>query len=89
MKKFIVLMIVAMLVASCSDQQLYDELASENVVPENEQKLSESAMLDSYLEKARWGDGTASLKLADCYHDGIGVKPYFVGMMSMLAMADQ
>lgn len=89
MKKFIVLMIVAMLVASCSDQQLYDELASENVVPENEQKLSESAMLNSYLEKARWGDGTAFLKLAECYHDGIGVKPDFVGMMSMLAMADQ
>ena len=89
MKKFIVLMIVAMFVASCSDQQLYDELARENVVPENEQKLSESAMLDSYLEKARWGDGTAFLKLAECYHDGIGVKPDFVGMMSMLAMADQ
>jgi hypothetical protein len=89
MKKFIVLMIVAMFVASCSDQQLYDELTNENVIPLNEQKLSESAMLNSYLEKARWGDGTAFLKLAECYHDGIGVKPDFVGMMSMLAMADQ
>ena len=82
-------MIVAMFVESCSDQQLYDELTSENVVPLNEQKLSESAILNSYLEKARWGDGTAFLKLAECYHDGIGVKPDFIGMMSMLAMADQ
>lgn len=89
MKKFIVLMIVAMFMASCSDQQFYDELTSENVVPLNEQKLSESDMLNSYLEKARWGDGTAFLKLAECYHDGIGVKPDFLGMMSMLVMAGQ
>lgn len=40
MKKFIVLMIVAMFVASCSDQPLYDELTNENVIPLNEQKLS-------------------------------------------------
>lgn len=89
MKKFIVLMIVAMFVASCSEKQLYEGFSSENVVTLNEQKVSESAMLNSYLEKARWGDGTAFLKLAECYHDGIGVKPDFVGMMSMLAMADQ
>lgn len=89
MKKFIVLMIVAMFMASCSEKQLYEGFSSENVVPLNEQEVSESAMLNSYLEKARWGDGTAFLKLAECYHDGIGVKPEFVGMMSMLAMADQ
>ncbi len=89
MKKFIVLMIVAMFMASCSEKQLYEGFSSENVVTLNEQKLSESVMLNSYLEKARWGDGTAFLKLAECYHDGIGVKPDFVGMMSMLAMADQ
>ena len=89
MKKSIVLMIVAMFVASCSDQQLYDVLTSENVVPLNEQKFSESTMLNSYLEKARWGDGTAFLKLAECYHDGIGVESDFLGTLTMLMMADQ
>ena len=89
MKEFIVMVILAMFVASCSEQQLYDEFSSENVVQLNEQKLSESSMLNSYLEKARWGDGTAFLKLAECYHDGIGVKPDFMGTLTMLMMADQ
>ena len=89
MRKFIVLMIVAIFMASCSEQQLYNEFSSENVVPLNEQKLSESVMLNSYLEKAKWGDGSAFLKLAECYHDGIGVKPDFMSTLTMLMMANQ
>lgn len=89
MKKFIALLIVSMFMASCSEQQLYTEFSNENVVPLNEQKISESGMLNSYLEKARWGDGSAFLKLAECYHDGIGVEPDFLGTLTMLMMADQ
>ncbi|MBP5715356.1 MAG: hypothetical protein J6X07_11770 [Prevotella sp.] len=89
MKKFIVLMIVAMFMASCSEQQLFDEFTSGQSVLVNEQKVSESVILNSYLEKARWGDGTAFLRLAECYHDGIGVKPDFMGTLTMLMMADQ
>lgn len=89
MKKFIALLIVAMFTASCSEQQLYTEFSNENVVPLNELKISESSMLNSYLEKARWGDVSAFLKLAECYHDGIGVEPDFLGTLTMLMMADQ
>lgn len=89
MKKFIVLTIVAVFMASCSEQQLLDEFTNEQSVTSSEQQDSESVILNSYLEKARWGDGNAFLKLAECYHDGIGVKADFMGMMSMLAMADQ
>lgn len=89
MKKFIILVIVAMFIASCSEQQFYGEFSNKNAVSLNEQKLSESALLNSYLEKARWGDGNAYLKLAECYHDGIGVKSDFMGTLTMLMMADQ
>lgn len=89
MKKFIVLMIVAMFMASCSEQQLFDEFTSEPSVLLSEQLASESVILNSYLEKARWGDGTAFLRLAECYHDGIGVKPDFMGTLTMLMMANQ
>lgn len=89
MKKIIVLTIVAVFMASCSEQQLLDEFTNEQFYTSSEQQDSESVILNSYLEKARWGDGNAFLKLAECYHDGIGVKADFMGMMSMLAMADQ
>ena len=89
MKKIIVLTIVAVFMTSCSEQQLLDEFTNEQFYTSSEQQDSESVILNSYLEKARWGDGNAFLKLAECYHDGIGVKADFMGMMSMLAMADQ
>ena len=42
----------------------------------------------SLLYQARWGDGSAYLKLADCYRDGIGVKKDFFGMITMVHMAE-
>lgn len=89
MKKLFVLMIVALFMASCSEQQLYHEFTSEKSVPLNEQKALESVIINSYLEKARRGDGNAFLKLAECYHDGIGVNPDFMSTLTMLMMADQ
>ena len=42
----------------------------------------------SLLHQARWGDGSAYQKLADCYRDGIGVKKDFFGMITMAHMAE-
>ena len=90
MKNFIVLLIFAILMmASCSEQQLFDEYASEVVAPQAEQETTQADVVKSYIEKARWGDGTAYLKLAECYHDGIGAKPDFMSTLTMLMMADQ
>ncbi len=75
--------------ASCSEQHLQeDRLASSKVV---EQKGGVKAPQDSVLallHQARWGDGSAYLKLADCYRDGFGVKKDFFGMITMANMAE-
>lgn len=42
----------------------------------------------SLLYQARWGDGSAYLKLADCYRCGTDVKKDFFGMIMMAAMAE-
>lgn len=36
-----------------------------------------------YLEKARWGDADAYVKLADCYRNGVGVKMDFMGSLGV------
>ena len=89
MKKFIVLTILAMLMASCSEQHLLDDYVSKTSAQLSEQEPSQTGIVNSYLEKARWGDGDAFLNLAKCYHDGIGVKSDFMGTLTMLMMADQ
>ena len=53
-----------------------------------EEKVVANDEFATLLEQARWGDGKACLKLAEFYHDGVGVKPDFVNSMTMLAMAD-
>ena len=72
MKKYLFLML-ALVIVSCSDQMLLDEarVESSNMTPVSE--------FQTLLEKARWGDGQAYLKLADCYRDGKGVKSDFIG----------
>lgn len=67
---------------SCADQLVIDEASGglPHVEP-----ACEFQML---MEKARWGDGKAYLKLADCYRDGRGVKQDFIGMLSMASLAD-
>ena len=84
-------MIVLMVLffASCSEQHLQeDRLASSKV---GEQKGVVKAPRDSVLlllHQARWGDGSAYLKLADCYRDRFGVKKDFFGMITMANMAE-
>ena len=88
--KMLSLSVLMMLfLASCSEQHLQeDRLASSKVV---EQKGVVKAPRDSVLlllHQARWGDGSAYLKLADCYRDGFGVKKDFFGMITMANMAE-
>lgn len=87
MSSMIVLMVLFF--ASCSEQHLQeDRLASSKV---GEQKGVVKAPRDSVLlllHQARWGDGSAYLKLADCYRDGFGVKKDFFGMITMANMAE-
>lgn len=85
MKK-ILYIFVALFVAGCSEQDVYNDIVNAPSI------MSETSNTDQYsdlLAKARWGNSDAYLKLAEFYHDGIGVKADFMGMMSMLAMADQ
>ena len=82
MKKFYSL-ILALVLISCSDQLLVDEVTSEYAV---QAPVSEVSAL---MEKARWGDGEAYVKLADCYRDGKGVKQDFVCMLGMASFADE
>ena len=88
MKK-VLYFLVAMLMASCSEQHLLDDYVSQASAQLSEQEISQTGIVNSYLEKARWGDGDAFLNLAKCYHDGIGVKSDFMGTLTMLMMADQ
>ena len=76
-------LILVALIVSCSNHQLSEsvsEVMSETVMDE---KAKANAEFNALMDKARWGDGQAFLKLADCYRDGIGVKPDFLGMVCM------
>lgn len=79
MKTCLYLMVVLMMVG-CADQQLVEELG----VFSDRAPASE---VEALIEKARWGDGEAYLKLADCYLNGNGVKKDFVKMIGMISFA--
>ena len=88
MKNWCLYIIIVLFFTSCSEQHLQeDRLASSKV---GEQKGVVKAPRDSVLlllHQARWGDGSAYLKLADCYRNGFGVKKDFFGMITMANMA--
>ena len=84
MKKIILCFVVLLGLESCSDQLAISE--NENVTQPANQVDDE---YHYYLEKARWGDATAYVKLADFYREGKYVKADFIGMTAMLAMAEQ
>lgn len=85
MKK-ILYIFVTLLIAGCSEQDVYNDIVD---APSIMSEISNTDQYSDLLEQARWGNSDAYLKLAGFYHDGIGVKADFMGMMSMLAMADQ
>ena len=76
-------LILVALIVSCSNHQLTESVSE--VMPETvvDEKAKANAEFNALMDKARWGDGQAFLKLADCYRDGIGVKPDFLGMVCM------
>jgi hypothetical protein len=84
MKKYLFPIIAVLLaMTSCSDSQLSGENAG------NLSASSSANEFNALIEKARWGDGQAFLKLADCYRDGKGVKRDFIGMLAMAAQAEE
>ncbi len=84
MKKIILYFVVLLGLASCSDQLAERELV--NAIQTVNQADGE---YQYYLEKARWGDAGAYVKLADFYREGKYVNSDFMGMTAMLAMAEQ
>lgn len=81
-KNLFPIMAVLLAIVSCTDNHFLDENSADLSV------LS-SSEIDVLIEKARWGDGQAFVKLADCYRDGNGVKQDFFGMLTMVAQADE
>ena len=81
MKKYFAL-IVTLIFISCADQYMEDE------VTDGFSERAPKSEIDVLMEKAHWGDGQACLKLADCYRDGIGVKPDFISMLNMVTLAE-
>jgi TPR repeat protein len=82
MKK-ILLLFFALLLVNCTEQLLVDEEISRPVEPDAAGEVS------VLMEKARWGDGEAFVKLADCYRDGKEVKQDFISMLVMLSLANE
>ena len=85
MKNWCLYLIMMLFLASCSERQIMEEMASSTKLTEQK---GMTATPQDLLYQARWGDGSAYLKLADCYRDGIGVKKDFLGMITMAHMAE-
>jgi TPR repeat protein len=84
MKKYLFVLVATMMaLVGCTDQHFLEEGLANNVPPAAENGFA------ALIEQARWGDGQAFLKLADCYRDGNGVEKDFVGMLCMVAQADE
>ena len=84
MKKYLFVLVATMLaLVGCTDQQFLEDGLANNVPPTAENGFA------ALIEQARWGDGQAFLKLADCYRDGNGVEKDFVGMLCMVSQADE
>mgnify|MGYP002673935074 FL=1 len=89
MKNWCLYFIMMLFLASCSEQQVMEEtLSSQKLTVQKSMTVSPQDSVMSLLYQARWGDGSAYLKLADCYRDGIGVKKDFFGMITMAHMAE-
>ena len=90
MKNWCLYMIIMLFLASCSEQQIMEETASSTKLTEQKNMtVSPQDSVMSLLNHARWGDGSAYLKLADCYRDGFGVKKDLFGMIMMAEIAEK
>lgn len=91
-KKYFIVAAAVTALVGCADQQLTSETLTDKV---SEEKTAVSGISSTesrvgiLMEMARWGDGKACLKLADCYRDGKGVEKDFMGMLGMAAQAEE
>ena len=83
-KTILSLMVLALI--GCAENINIETPASKAVWQEATKTISPT---DEYLSQARWGDGNACLRLAECYIHGDGVKPEFMRAMAMLCMAEE
>ncbi|MBR6180455.1 MAG: sel1 repeat family protein [Prevotella sp.] len=83
MRKAILFILATMMMASCAEHQVFDDVALD--APEYVKKTEN---FNDLMAQARWGDGNAYLKLADYYVNGQnGTRPDFMATISMLNMA--
>lgn len=64
-----------------------ESLFSQELTEQKSMTVTPQDSVMSLLNQARWGDGSAYIKLADCYRDGFGVKKDFFDMINMAFMA--
>ena len=84
MRSFLWILVFALI--GCSDRKLLDETI---VMSDAKREEVKEVNVNELINRARWGDGAAFLKLADCYRDGKGVKQDFLGMVGMVAQAEE
>ena len=85
MRKAILFLLATMMMASCAEQRVFDDIALD--APE---QVTKTENFNDLMAQARWGDGNAYLKLADYYINGKnGTKPDFMATISMLTMAEE
>ena len=78
-------MLGTMMMASCAEQQVFDDVALDAPA-----QVTRTEDFNDLMAQARWGDGNAYLKLADYYINGLnGTKPDFMATMTMLSMAEE
>lgn len=82
MRKYFVF-IAALILTGCSEQYFEDGLLVEKAA------ITRGVDVETLMEQAKWGSGEAYLRLAQCYHDGNGVKRDFISMLCMVEMAQQ
>ena len=79
---------IVLFFASCSEQHVMeDAFTSQKLTEQKIMTVTPQDSVVSLFNHARWGDGSAYLKLADCYRDGFGVKKDLLGMFTMAEMA--
>ena len=84
MRKYLFCFGVALMaLVSCTDRNFPDDNMTGMASPVVDNSFY------NLIEKARWGDGQAFLKLADCYRDGNGVEKDLVGMLCMASQAEE
>lgn len=91
MKNWCLYVIMMMVFVSCSEQQTMEETLSSQKLTEQKSVVvtTPEDSIALLINQARWGDGKAYLKLADCYRDGFGVKKDLLGMITMTAIAEE